>query len=406
MRQLLWAREIFQFVRAYCGCKSAPMTTPHAPLDPPARLLCGPGPTNVDPAALVAMQAPMLGHLDPDFHDIALELVDMLRTVYRASDAVVFPLQSTGTSGMETGLVNLLEPGDTAIIAVSGFFGARIVEMARRHGIDVVEVTADWGEHVPNERLLEALEEHPSARLLAVVHGETSSGVEHPLQELGAAMEGRDTLLMADCVTTLGGVELDISGWGVDFAYSCTQKCMGAPPGMSPLAVSPRAMERSRSRKVPVPFSFDLDLLEKYWLKRPITYHHTAPILHIYALYEVLRETLEEGIEDRQQRHAAAGAHLQERICTMGLELLADPEVQLAPLTAIRVPAGVDGKSVQTRLLREFDIEIGGGLGPLAPAMWRIGLMGPNATVETAGRVADALEQVLDADRTAVASAR
>lgn len=348
----------------------------------------------------------MLGHLDPDFHDLALELVDMLATVYRAPGSVVFPLQSTGTSGMETGLVNLLEPGDTAIVAVSGFFGARIAEMARRHGINVVEVTADWGRHVPNERLLAALDEHPSARLLAVVHGETSSGVEHPLKQLGAAMEGCDTLLMVDCVTTLGGVELDISEWGVDFAYSCTQKCVGAPPGMSPLAVSPRAMERARARRVPVPFSFDLDLLERYWLKRPVTYHHTAPVLHIYALYEVLRQILEEGVEDRWRRHAAAAAHLRERIGAMGLELLADPEVQLAPLAAIRVPEGVDGKGVQVELLREFGIEIGGGLGPLAPAMWRIGLMGPNATVQTADRVADALAQVLDPDRVAVAGVR
>lgn len=380
------------------------MTTSHPALDPPVRLLCGPGPTNVDPAALAAMRAPMLGHLDPDFHDIALELVDMLRAVYDAPDAVVFPLQSTGTSGMEAGLVNLLEPGDTAIIAVAGFFGQRIVEMARRHGINVVEVTADWGQHVPNARLLAALERHPSARLLAVVHGETSSGVEHPLQELGTAVQGRDTLLMVDCVTTLGGVELDFSGWGVDFAYSCTQKCLGAPPGMSPLAVSPRAMARARARTVPVPFSYDLDLLEKYWLKRPVTYHHTAPVLHIYALYEVLRQVLEEGLENRWRRHAAAGAHLQGRIRGMGLELLAEPEVQLAPLTAVRVPAGVNGKEVQMRLLRDFDIEIGGGLGPLAPPMWRIGLMGPNASVETADRVVGALAQVLDADRAAVAS--
>ncbi len=348
----------------------------------------------------------MLGHLDPDFHEIALELAEMLRAVYQAPEYFVFPLQATGTSGMETGLVNLLEPGDTAIVAVSGYFGARIADMARRHGIDVVEVTADWGQHVPNERLLAALDEHPRARLVAVVHGETSSGVEHPLKELGAALRGRDTLLMADCVTTLGGVELDVAGWGVDFAYSCTQKCIGSPPGMSPLAVSPRAMERSRARSIPVPFSFDLQLLQKYWAQTPLTYHHTAPILHIYALYEVLRHTLEEGVEQRWQRHATAAERLRERVRALDLELLADPEVQLAPLTAVRVPAQVDGKAVQMRMLREFDIEIGGGLGPQAPAMWRLGLMGPNANPQTADLVADALEQVLDADRAAVVSAR
>lgn len=379
------------------------MTTTHAPLSPPDRLLCGPGPTNVDPVALAAMQAPMLGHLDPDYHDIALELVEMMRTVYKARDHVVLPLQSTGTSGMETGLVNLLEPGDVAIIGVNGYFGKRIADMARRHRIEVVEVTADWGQAVSNDELLDALERNPSARLVAVVHGETSSGVLHPLEELGARLRDSDTLLMADCVTTFGGVELDVAGWGVDFAYSCTQKCVGAPPGMSPLAVSPRAMQRSRTLRSPIPFSFDLDLLDRYWIKRPITYHHTAPILHTYALYEVLRQTLDEGLEARWARHAEAGAHLQRRAREMGLELLADPEHQLPPLTAIRVPDGVDGKAVQAELLREHGIEVGGGLGPDAPAMWRIGLMGPNATVETADRVADALAQVIDVDRAAVA---
>lgn len=379
------------------------MTTTHAPLSPPDRLLCGPGPTNVDPVALAAMQAPMLGHLDPDYHDIALEMVEMMRTVYKARDYVVFPLQSTGTSGMETGLVNLLEPGDVAIIGVNGYFGKRIADMARRHRIEVVEVTADWGQAVSNDDLLAALERNPSARLVAVVHGETSSGVLHPLEELGARLRDTDTLLMADCVTTFGGVELDVAGWGVDFAYSCTQKCVGAPPGMSPLAVSPRAMQRSRTLGSPIPFSFDLDLLDRYWIKRPITYHHTAPILHTYALYEVLRQTLDEGLEARWARHAEAGAHLQRRAREMGLELLADPEHQLPPLTAIRVPDGVDGKAVQAELLREHGIEVGGGLGPDAPAMWRIGLMGPNATVETADRVADALAQVIDVDRAAVA---
>ena len=173
----------------------------------------------------------MLGHLDPELHEILLDLVDMLRTVYRAEGGLVLPLQATGTSGMEAGLANLVEPGETVIVAVSGYFGARIAEMARRCGAEVIEVTADWGEHVPNDRLLAALDDHPDARLLAVVHGETSTGCEHPLEALGAAMRGRDTLLMADCVTTLGGVELDFDGWGIDYAYSCTQKCLAAPAG-------------------------------------------------------------------------------------------------------------------------------------------------------------------------------
>jgi alanine-glyoxylate transaminase / serine-glyoxylate transaminase / serine-pyruvate transaminase len=373
-----------------------------SPISPPERLLCGPGPTNVDPAALEAMGAPMLGHLDPAMHEILAELVGMLRRVYRAESGLVLPLQSTGTSGMEAGIANLIEPGDTAIIGVNGYFGRRIAEIARRYGAEVVEVSADWGEHVPNACLLNALHEHRGARLLAVVHAETSTGVEHPLAELGAEMRGTDTLLMADCVTSLGGVELDFDGWGIDYAYSCTQKCLASPPGMSPIAVSDRAMERIRSRRTPVPFSTDFQLLEDYWVERPATYHHTAPILHIYALHEVLRATLIEGLERRWARHDEAGRHLQSRATDAGFELLAEPDHQLAPLTAIRVPEGVDGKAVQMAMLDQ-GIEVGGGLGPDAPAIWRVGLMGPNADTRTADRVLDALTAAVERQSAPVA---
>jgi alanine-glyoxylate transaminase/serine-glyoxylate transaminase/serine-pyruvate transaminase len=359
------------------------------------RLLCGPGPSNVSPGVLAAMQRPMLGHLDPDLFEILTGVVEMLRATYGASGGIVLPLQATGTSGMETGLANLLEPGDVAIVGTNGFFGRRIVEIARRYGADVVEVPADWGEHVANERLLEALDHHPKARLIAVVHAETSTGVEHPLAELGAALRDRDVLLLADCVTSLGGVELEFDAWALDFAYSCTQKCLGAPPGMSPVAVSERALRRIRSRTRPVPYSFDLELLEDYWVKRPPVYHHTVPVLHIYALYEALRQVSEEGLKARWNRHADAGRFLQSAIVSRGLELLAQSEHQLAPLSAVRVPEGADGNAVQTRILREHGIEIGGGLGPAAPSMWRIGLMGHNATVENAERVLAALDSAL-----------
>jgi alanine-glyoxylate transaminase/serine-glyoxylate transaminase/serine-pyruvate transaminase len=364
-------------------------------LDPPERLLCGPGPTNVDPSVLEAMDRPMLGHLDPDFHDILLDVVDLLRRVYRAPDGIVLALHCTGTAGMETGLANLLEPGDKAIVAQAGFFGGRIAEIARRHGAEVVDVTADWGEIVPKERLIETLDQHPDARLLAVVHAETSTGAEYPLAELSEALAGRPTLLMADCVTSLAGVPLDVGGWGVDFAYSCTQKCLAAPPGMSPIAVSERAVERLRARKTPVPFSFDLLMLERYWTERPAAYHHTAPILSIYALHEALCRVLAEGLEERWARHAEAAAHLRAELAAREFPLLADPEHQLAPLTAVRVPEGTDGDAVQKRILRDHGIEVGGGLGPAAPAMWRIGLMGRNATPETADRVLKALDAAL-----------
>ena len=364
-------------------------------LRPPERLLCGPGPTNVDPAVLDAMSRPMLGHLDPALHEILLDVVELLRRVYRAPGGLVLPLHCTGTAGMETGIANLLEPGDQVIVAQCGFFGRRISEIARRHGAEVVTVDADWGESVPNAAILDTLDDHPDARMVAVVHAETSTGVEHPLGELGAALKDRDTLLMADCVTSLAGIPLEVDAWGVDFAYACTQKCLAAPPGMSPVAVSERAMERLRARKTPVPFSFDLLLLERYWVERPAAYHHTAPILAIYALHEALCQVLREGLEERWARHEEAARHLQTAIEARGLALLANVEHRLAPLTAVRVPDGVDGKKVQGRLLRDHGIEIGGGLGPDAPSMWRIGLMGRNASVEAADRVLAALDAAL-----------
>jgi alanine-glyoxylate transaminase/serine-glyoxylate transaminase/serine-pyruvate transaminase len=373
-----------------------------AAIAPSERLLCGPGPTNVDPAALDAMRRPMLGHLDPQLHEILLEVVALLRRTYRAESGIVLPLQATGTSGMEAGIANLVEPGETVIVGVNGFFGRRIVEIARRWGAEVEEVSADWGHHVPNESLIEALDRHPDARLVAVVHAETSTGCEHPLAELGAEMRDRDALLMADCVTSLGGVELDFDGWGIDYAYSCSQKCLAAPPGMSPLAVSERALERIRARSTGVPMSWDLDLLQAYWVDRPAVYHHTAPILHIYALHEVLRQTMLEGLEARWARHTAAGQRFQRGVLDAGLELLAEPDHQLAPLTAVRVPEGIDGKAVQGDLLDQ-GIEIGGGLGPQAPAMWRVGLMGPNATPETADRVLAALTAAVERQGAAVA---
>jgi alanine-glyoxylate transaminase/serine-glyoxylate transaminase/serine-pyruvate transaminase len=372
---------------------------PSPQLDPPSRLLCGPGPSTVDPRVLAAMQRPMLGHLDPDFHDLLDEVVRMLRLTYRAGDALVLPLSATGTSGMEAGIVNLVAPGETVIVAQCGFFGRRIVELARRQGANVIVVEADWGEAVPNVALLEALDENPDTRLIAVVHAETSTGVEHPLAALGNALRAHphsdDVLLMADCVTSLGGIELEFDKWGVDYAYSCTQKCLGAPPGMSPIAVSQRALERIENRSHSVPFSLDIEQLRLYWIGRPAAYHHTVPVLNIYALHEALRLALSEGLERRWNRHRVAGAYLQQGLQALGLELLATPRHQLAPLTAVRVPEDVDGKLVQRQLLHDHGIEVGGGLGPLAPAMWRIGLMGPNANQETADVVLTAFEDVI-----------
>lgn len=373
-------------------------------IDPPARLLCGPGPSNPDPRVLEAMQRPMLGHLDPSMHEILLEVVELLHLTWRApEDALVMPLSSTGTSAMEAGIVNLVAPGETIVVGECGFFGRRIAEVARRHGAIVVDVEVEPGRAVPNERLLEALEEHPEASVLAVVHAETSTGVEHPLKQLGTALRDSDVLLMADCVTSLGGIELDFNAFGIDYAYSCTQKCLGAPPGLAPVALSARAQRRLAERSHAVPFSLDFDLLRRYWVERPAIYHHTAPILHIYALHEALRQVQIEGLGASWRRHQVAGSYLQRGLRALGLELLAEPWHQLAPLTAVCVPDGINPASIQARLLREFSIEVGGGLGADAPSIWRIGLMGPNATEQMADTVLNAFEIALNCSPTAVA---
>src|SRR3954469_23594518 len=255
-----------------------------APLNPPERLLCGPGPSNIDPRVLEAMQRPMLGHLDPDFHKILEDLMELLKAAYRRSDGFTIALSASGTSGMEAGLASLAEPGDNVIVAACGFFGNRMIDIARRHGLNVIELRAPFGKAVPNEQIMEALETTPDVRLVSVVHAETSTGVAHPLGELGERMRGHDALLMADCVTSLGGMELEPERWGVDYCYSCSQKCLGAPPGMSPVSLSPQAMERIRTRTQPVPFSFDFEELARYWLGRPAVYHHTTPNTQYYAL--------------------------------------------------------------------------------------------------------------------------
>ena len=369
------------------------------------RLLCGPGPANISPEVLSALSKPLLGHLDPDMYEILTELAAMTARVYQRDegDGMTLPISATGTSGMEAGIAALVEPGSTVIIGVNGYFGRRLVEIANRYHANVVEVEAEWGQAVTNEALLEALAANPDARLMAVVHAETSSGVRHDLAELGAAMKDNDTFLMADCVTSLGGIEVALSDWGVDYAYSCTQKCLAMSPGMSPISISQRALEFMRSQPKPNTFYLDPQLLEAYWLTRPPAYHHTLPSPLVFGLHESLREVLNEGLEARWARHAEAGGYLQAAMAERSMELLADPAHQLPQLTAVLVPEGIDGAGVQKQMLREHGIEIGGGL-PGAPAMWRFGLMGYNANTTTADKVLAAFDAVM-ADAPTLAAA-
>jgi alanine-glyoxylate transaminase/serine-glyoxylate transaminase/serine-pyruvate transaminase len=341
------------------------------------------------------MQRPLLGHMDPAFLPALEEIAAMLGDVFGRRGGFTLALQATGTAGMEAGLDALVEPGDTIVVGVAGYFGMRLVEIARRHGAEVVEVKVPFGEAVPSERLAEALRRHPEATLLAVVHAETSTGVRQPVEELAEAVRGSEALVLVDQVTALGGVETAADQWELDYCYSCSQKCLGAPPGLAPVSLSERAAERIRSRGRPTGFTFDFELLERYWRARPAAYHHTAPALHLYALHEALRLVLREGLEARWARHAEVGGAFQAAIEERGLGILAEPGRRLPQLTAVRVPDGVDGRTVQERLLRDHGIEVGGGLGPSFPPIWRIGLMGVNATHETAARLLDALDAAL-----------
>jgi alanine-glyoxylate transaminase/serine-glyoxylate transaminase/serine-pyruvate transaminase len=373
------------------------LVTGLATLGPGVRLLCGPGPSNVHPKVLDAMQLPMNGHLDPDFWDLLLELVEGMKALWRRPGGLSLCFSASGTSGMEAGIANLVEPGDKVVVIHSGFFGERIAEMARRYHADLIELTAPLGQIVPLEQVEETLLANPDIVLVGVVHAETSTGVRYPVSELGELIQATcpDALLLADFVTSLGGEEVSPDEWGVDYAYSCSQKSLGCPPGLSPFSVSDRALDRIRGRKAPIPFSFDIELLEKYWVQRPITYHHTMPILQYYALYEGIRLSLEEGLEARWDRHRDAGTYFQEQMRSRGYTFLSDPDNQLWELSAVDVPDGVDGKDVQTRFLREHGIEIGGGLGTTAPPIWRVGLMGVNANRETADRLLSAFDAVL-----------
>jgi alanine-glyoxylate transaminase / serine-glyoxylate transaminase / serine-pyruvate transaminase len=367
-------------------------------LNPGDRLLTGPGPSNVHPKVLEAMRLPMNGHLDPDFWDILVDLVAGLRALWRRGDqGLTISLSSSGTSAMEAGLMNLIEPDDVVISCHWGFFGSRLNDFAHRVGARVVELPADFGQLVPVERIMESLATNPEAKIVSVVHAETSTGVDFPLAELAEAMRssGTDALLYVDCVTSLGGQQVEAEEWGIDYGYSCSQKALGCPPGLAPVTISDRAIERMRRHSSAVPYYYDFEELSKYWIDRPITYHHTMPILQYYALYTGVRLALEEGLDKRWARNEDAGRYFQDEIRSRGFELLADPNHQLVELTAIKVPEGVDGKEIQSRLLREHGIEVGGGLGPKAPPIWRVGLMGVNANRETADRVLSAFDRVL-----------
>lgn len=354
----------------------------------------GPGPSNPYPEVIEALTRPVLGHLDPDFIDLMDEMGDRLRSVFRTANPLTFAVSGTGSAGMEAAFVNFVSPGDEVVIGVNGVFGGRMCDVAARCGAEVVRVDAPWGQPIDAEHLLNA---HPSPKIIAVVHAETSTGVRTDLAELGA--NKGDALLLADCVTSLGGIDLRVDEWGVDIAYSGTQKCVGVPPGLAPLTVSDRAL----GHLLPNPQSWylDLNMIAKYVTGSGArAYHHTAPISMIYALHAGLGVVLDEGLEACQKRHQAVGDALQSGLEARGFELFAAEGYRLPQLTSVRVPAerlggvGSEG-TVRTRLLHEYGIEIGGGLGELAGQGWRIGLMGHTARVRNVTLLLAALDDIL-----------
>lgn len=354
----------------------------------------GPGPCNPYPEVFAAMGRPMLGHLDPEFIELLDETNERLRAVFRTENALTFPVSGTGSAGMEAAVVNFVTPGDVVVVGVNGVFGGRLCDVAARCGAEVVRVDFPWGTPVDPAQLLAA---HPNPKLIAVVHAETSTGVRSDIAQLGA--EKGEALLLIDCVTSLGGSGVAIDDWGVDIAYSGTQKCLGVPPGLAPLTVSERAIETI----VPTPQSWylDLNMIAGYVTGSGArAYHHTAPISMIYGLHAGLGAVLDEGLAEAEARHERCGRLLQAGLEKLGLELFAQEGHRLAQLTTVKVPAerlptGMSEGDVRAVLLSRYGLELGGGLGELAGKGWRIGCMGHTARERNVSFVLGAIEETL-----------
>lgn len=355
----------------------------------------GPGPSDVAPSVLQAMSAPLLGHLDPVFVSMMDEIKAMLRAVFRTENPMTFPVSGTGSAGMEFCFVNLIEPGDEVIVGVNGVFGTRMAEVAERCGARVVKVEAPWGRIIEPAQIVEALKTC-RPKVVAIVHAETSTGALTPVVEISRLAREAGALFLLDAVTSLGGCPVLIDEWGVDAVYSGTQKCLSCPPGLAPVSLSPRALEVARARKRKVQsWYLDVNLLASYWGQERV-YHHTAPISMNYALHEALRLVLVEGLEARWKRHQENHEALVGGLNALSLRLSAQEGHRLWQLNAVTVPEGVDEAAVRQRLLKEYHIEIGAGLGPLKGKVWRIGLMGETSSPAKVRRCLEALGAILE----------
>jgi alanine-glyoxylate transaminase/serine-glyoxylate transaminase/serine-pyruvate transaminase len=364
-------------------------------LTPPDRTLMGPGPSDVHPRVLRAMSTPLVGHLDPSFIEIMNETQDLLRYTFRTDNKWTIPVSGTGSAAMEAAIGNVVEPGDTMLVPTNGYFGGRMAEMARRAGGEAVEVDAPWGEPLDPDDVDRAMENH-DVDVFGFVHAETSTGALQPeVPELTSIAHDHDALVIADTVTSLGGVELRVDEWDIDVAYSGPQKCLSCPPGASPLTLNDRAMEKVLSREESArSWYLDLSLLEGYWGEER-AYHHTAPITNVYAIREALRLVAEEGIEERWERHRHTAGALKSGLEAMGLEMNAEDDFWLPSLNAVRVPDGVDDGAVIADLLEQYDLEIASGLGDLAGEIFRIGCMGYSARPENVTLLVSALGDTL-----------
>ena len=363
-------------------------------LDFAPRILMGPGPSNVDARVLQAMALPTIGHLDPDFISIMDRIKTMLREVMMTGNELTIPVSGTGSAGMEAAVCNLVEPGDRCVVCVNGVFGTRLADVCGRYGGDVVTVGAPWGEAIDLDEVRQALSKGPT-KLVALVHAETSTGVLQPLEEISRLTHEAGALLLVDTVTSLGGHPVKVDEWGIDVCYSGTQKCLSIPPGLAPISFSPSAVAALDRRKTKVAnWYLDMSMVRNYW-GEDRTYHHTAPVNALYGFHEGLRLILAEGLEARWARHKANHELLVAGLAELGMGLLPDPDYRLWSLNAVRIPEGVDDAAVRGRLLKEYRIEIGGGLGELKGKVWRVGLMGASSTRSNVITFLGALKAIL-----------